>query len=167
MKVQVRTTKARTCWYALHAGQTHVSPVALPTQLSPDWTHCCSSDSTLGHGNLRGTMEVSPSQRPSPSMYVLVALPCSRSLLFPMEADTQSSWWPADGLYQLFPLLSITLTQPAGLGHNASKTAADWFDSPLGNKTSPQPRKHDLQRMTEGTRLFSLVKSEDTHDNYL
>lgn len=62
-------------------------------------------------------------------------------------------------------LLSIALTQPAGLGHNASKKEPHWFDSPLGNKTPLQPRKHDLQRMTEGTRLFSLVKTENRHDN--
>lgn len=84
------------------------------------------------------------------------------------ETDTLICWWPADCLYQLLPLcLASPSHSQLVWGITLQKKEADWFDSPLGNKTSLQPRKHDLQRMTEGTRLFSLAKTEDRHDNYL
>lgn len=83
------------------------------------------------------------------------------------ETGTLSSWWPAASPYQLLPLCLASPLHSQLVWGTLQKREADWFDSPLGNKTSLQPRKHDLQRMTEGTRLFSLAKTEKRHNSYL
>lgn len=154
--MEVGTTKARTCsWILLRPS----SPVQ---KLSKSYKLCWSSNNPFGHVGIskEGT---SPCAKVVSSLWG--RMPFSRLGYSPQRwAHTapgdQSQPPPAPP-----SLLSITLTQAAGLGHNTSKKEAHWFDSPLGNKTSLQPRKHDLQRMTEGTGLFSLVKTENRHFN--
>lgn len=167
IKKEDGTTKARTCSYILQ------EPWSLANRTQPRLkTPLELQQPAQTRGNLRGSgpcaKQVSPSLRPGHQARASIMMPCSRSLLFPTETDTLSSRWPADCLYQLLPLrLASPSHSQLVWGITLQKKEADWFDSPLGNKTSLQPRKHDLQRMTEGTRLFSLAKTEDRHDNYL